>query len=319
MKVFLHVGLQKTGTTYLQTRVFPQISEITYIGRPYTQENHAFNTLQYADGTLYEPERLEHEITAIRRASEGRSAVVISDELLSGFPFYNYLNRELIARRLAAVLPDAEVIIFLRNQVELILSLYNQYVKINWYSNILDDRFMSAPGSGAALEDWLANRLEWQQRNRYIWNRAKFNVEHFRYSRLLDLYKQIFARVHVFLYEDFRHNSADVLRSLSEVLGVEMPILAGPAMDNPSLSDSELHRRRIVNQLSRISSRFNSPMGNVLGRALAPVLRNHAASNRAHVESLLRAADIAADNRAVDSRWNCGMSQHARLYFSDHP
>lgn len=317
MKTFLHIGLHKTGTTYLQKQVFPRIPGITYIGRPYTQDNFVFNTLQYADDTLFDPKCLDLEMSTINRYASGGAAVLISDENLCGFPFYNYINREMIARRLARVVPDAEVIVFLRNQFQLIHSLYNQYVKINWYSDALDGRFLSAPGTGASLQDWLQGDLALRADTRYIQNQAKFNVEHLRYSRLLDLYQKYFARVHVFLYEDFKDDNVVLLRALSEVLGVEIPSVSGHGSKNQSLSERQLHRRLVLNRLTRISSRFESPLGLVVARALSPLFPKNAPNDRAHVNSILRSADIAEDNKSVDEIWKCGMSRHAPLYFSN--
>ena len=101
---------------------------IAYVGRPYTQDRRAFNTLQFSDGTIYEPEILSEEISSIGQCAHGTNVVLVSDENLYGRPFYNFINRVLIAERLSRAVPDTEVIMFLRNQTDLILSLYNQFV-----------------------------------------------------------------------------------------------------------------------------------------------------------------------------------------------
>ena len=123
-KVFIHVGLPKTASTLLQEIVFPALKPVIYVSRPYTQENHAFNKLQYADDSLYAAEELRDEINNIIALEPGNK-VLISDELLSGAPFYNFINRGLIPKRFAEILPDAEVILFLRGQKDIIRSLYN--------------------------------------------------------------------------------------------------------------------------------------------------------------------------------------------------
>lgn len=63
--VYIHVGLHKTGSTFLQNKVFPNLEETTYIGRPYTQQNMAFNKLQYADSSLYDKQKILEEINKL--------------------------------------------------------------------------------------------------------------------------------------------------------------------------------------------------------------------------------------------------------------
>ncbi len=55
-KAFIHVGLPKTATTFLQEKIFPRLSNTTLISRPYTQQSKAFNQLQYADDCHYDSE-----------------------------------------------------------------------------------------------------------------------------------------------------------------------------------------------------------------------------------------------------------------------
>ena len=62
-KVFIHVGLHKTGTTYLQDAIWPQAKNYSFISRPYTQHNYAFNQMQYSDDTLYDKKIVENEIS----------------------------------------------------------------------------------------------------------------------------------------------------------------------------------------------------------------------------------------------------------------
>ena len=52
-KKFIHVGLHKTATTYLQNYIFNNIENFELVTRPYTQHNKAFNMMQYADDTMY--------------------------------------------------------------------------------------------------------------------------------------------------------------------------------------------------------------------------------------------------------------------------
>ena len=125
--IFIHVGLHKTASTFFQTKIFPYFENTTCLTRPYTQQSYGFNKLQFADDTVYNPEDLLLEIKQILEEHEN---ILISDELLSGIPGCNYLNRSLIADRLSSLFPEGEIIIFLRGQKDILLSMYNQYIKM---------------------------------------------------------------------------------------------------------------------------------------------------------------------------------------------
>jgi hypothetical protein len=272
-RVFIHVGLPKTASTLLQGFVFPELRETTYISRPYTQENHAFNKLQYADESLYAAEELRGEIERIMRLETGR-AILISDELLSGAPFYNFINRGFIAKRLAAILPGAEIILFLRGQRDIIRSLYNQYVKIGWFTGELNSGFISAPGSGFELSDFIKGRRDWTLDNRFINHQSFMNQHHFLFYELVKLYEDNFRKVHLFLYEDLAARPAVVLSRLEELFETEFPRKLLQTIEttnvNPKLSDDELlaqfNRSRSKPALSRGGrNRMGTAFGRLVG------------------------------------------------------
>ena len=37
-KIFIHIGFPKTGTTYLQNNIFPNIKDAIYLGKPFVDE-----------------------------------------------------------------------------------------------------------------------------------------------------------------------------------------------------------------------------------------------------------------------------------------
>ena len=75
-KHFIHLRLHKTGSTYLQHSVFPNYRNIHFISRPFTQYNHEFNKLQYADDTMYDRSMMAKTL----KHFEGKS-MIISDRI----------------------------------------------------------------------------------------------------------------------------------------------------------------------------------------------------------------------------------------------
>lgn len=253
--VFIHIGLPKTASTLLQEIVFPELDEVTYVSRPYTQENHAFNKLQYADDSLYTAEELDEELNAIFNLEPSKK-VLISDELFSGAPFYNFLNRSLIAKRLAAIVPSAQIILFLRGQKDIIRSLYNQYVKIGWFSEGLNGSFISSPGKGFELSDFVKGRRHWNIHNRFINHRSFMNQYHFLFYELVNLYDENFSNVHVFLYEDFLAQPKVVLSRLEGLFETKFPERVLETIKttslNPKLSEDQLMAQLMRNRLKLV-------------------------------------------------------------------
>jgi hypothetical protein len=329
-KIIIHVGLQKTASKYLQDVFFPRLNNVAYIGRPYTQENYAFNSLQYADNSIYNVSVIREEFDRIENKIAKDNTILISDELFSGFPFYNYINRGVIAERLSKVIPDAEIVLFLRGQINLIMSLYNQYVKIGWVDNHLDESFLHRPGSGFPLEKWIEGKRSWDMKNRFINNRSIISPEHFRYSKLYSLYSNLFRKVHVFLYEDFQIDQKTCLQRLSSLLSSELPTKF--ALDealhkkivNKKLDKKQLRVQLELNRLSHIlpyvNSRYVKTIVRSIVRSISKLSSEKLASdnqynNIEHVISLLKERDIFNDNYLLNKKLNLGMEKHPRQYF----
>ena len=322
-KILIHVGLPKTASTYLQDNVFPRLNNIAYIGRPYTQENYAFNTLQYADNSLYASSAIRKEIDNIENEMAKGDTILISDELLSGFAFYNFINRGIIAERLSQIIPHAEIILFLRGQMHLIMSLYNQFVKMGWVDDHLNESFLYRPGKGFPLKEWIEGKRDWNSNNRFIDHRSAFTPEHFRYSKLHALYNNSFKKVHVFLYEDFKKDQKACLLRLASILSTELPSDLphdGGTQDtiaNKRLPRKQLHAQLMRNRLSHILPKVNSKAGQLLVNLASRIASDNEENNRAHVLSMLREGDIFKDNYTLNETFNLGMEEYAEEYFGE--
>jgi hypothetical protein len=82
------------------------------------------------DPFCFDPEitRQDFEL-GISKAQARGPVPVLSAEQLSGDPHFNSRDSEAIAFRLAATFPDARVLVGIRNQTSMLVSLYKQYVK----------------------------------------------------------------------------------------------------------------------------------------------------------------------------------------------
>ena len=116
-EVIIHVGLPKTGTTFLQNNIFKNIEEINYI--------YGFKLFSIL--------------------KDGKN--LISDEGLYGWtnPPYPYDKSRVIAQRLKQLFPEAKIIVGIRNITTWKKSAYAQFVKAGgtlkydgWEKKILD-------------------------------------------------------------------------------------------------------------------------------------------------------------------------------------
>jgi hypothetical protein len=122
-EIYIHIGLHKTASTFLQEKVFPHIPGIHYVKRSLVRK--PLLDIVFLNESRIRPDALRADILAHCR--EGRN--LISDEDLSGSPLYGYINRRAILEKLGMVFPGAKVIITLRNQKDILLSIYKHYLK----------------------------------------------------------------------------------------------------------------------------------------------------------------------------------------------
>lgn len=198
----LHIGYHKTGTSWFQKNFFPHVRGATYLDRRLVRDVF-LNTTAF----LFDAEQ-----AAQRLACKGRP--IVSEEDFSGFPdnsgCLEALSKD-IAYRLEAVYPEAHIVIFIRNQLEMLRANYLQYVR----------------GGGAlSLKRYLFPYEHEPHFAKRQHHRPMFTLEHFAYQHLIRHYRSVFGkeRVHVFLYEDFAADPQTFARSFADRLELDVSI-----------------------------------------------------------------------------------------------
>lgn len=129
--------------------------------------------------------------------------LLLSDELLLGRlrpgGVKGFVTKE-VANRLKAVYPDGQVILFIRNQFDMIASAYLQYIRSG--GNYSIRKFMFP-------EDYEGSRS-----NRLI----LLGLDYFLYHQVIDYYKQLFGETHVdvYLYEDLNNDPANFIKQFGQ-------------------------------------------------------------------------------------------------------
>jgi len=172
----------------------------------------------------------------IRAAAPRRP--IVSLETLSGYLHNGGLAGALskdLAHRLYATLPDADVVVFIRRQQDVLAASYAQYVRY---------------GGSHSLERYLFPRNYKSLKHTRRDKNPRFEMDHFAYLPLLRLYRELFGknRVHVYLFEVFRSDRYAFVRDFSTRFNLDcgtVPETGAP--HNRSLSPQALAVVRWIN------------------------------------------------------------------------
>ncbi len=127
MRPLLHIGYYKTGTTWLQRHVFPNAGANLSLVAGSKALRSAFVKVNPFD---FEPEIVRKDFEPRIREAQARNHVaVLSSERLAGNPHSGGYDSKIIADRLVAVFPNARVLIVIREQRGMLVSMYKQYLK----------------------------------------------------------------------------------------------------------------------------------------------------------------------------------------------
>ena len=294
MGAIVHIGYHKTGTTWFQERFYPAVRNRRYVPRA------------TARAAFLRPGALHFDpIEALHIIGAAADETILCEENLSGGLHNGGLAGALskdVASRIARTLPDAQIVIFVRDPLSAIASAWVQYVK---------------GGGTFGLRRYLFGRDRLSPVAPERDEPPGFCFEHFDYARLIAHYDALFGpeQVHVFRYEHFRADPRGFAARYAARLGLEVDL---DQIDwrarNPSLSRPLLWLARAMNLFTRravadkswivhipgwyklsrrllrrasASGRFGGPL-----RAQAlidPALRHHIRTRYAQSEALLAA------------------------------
>jgi hypothetical protein len=280
----VHVGYHKSGTTWLQEQLFRHEAR----GFAWLSLSSKRTDFVWADDFEFDPAVYRAQLApGLARAAERGLVPIVSSERLSGNPHSGGYDSRTLADRLHAVLPDARILIVIREQRSMILSSYAQYVRA---------------GGACSLRDYLRGPRD----HRMPW----FRLAHFRYDGLIRHYQDRFGseRVLVEAYERFRDDPAAYVKRVCEFCGVasDAPLPFGRAL-NPALGPVALSLQRRLNPfVVRDSLNGNSPLA-------IPGLRGP-------TRALLRALDRitpAAWNDGLRARWRRVVAEAAAGQFEE--
>lgn len=196
LDVCIHVGIRKSGTTWLQNRILSQAVELNYLGK--TRDNYPqwLKAIHYADDFEF-PRRVADVKSEVNRTLAESLTNVISSEA--------FTNTGVISQqvgRIGKCLPSPRIIITLRDPIAALVSHYRM--------DVLEGSFFGT----------FESYLEWSSFPRDLVKRRRMLISDFFYSDMIDLYAKEFGEENVLVLklEDLEWKPRKFLAELSGFL-----------------------------------------------------------------------------------------------------
>ncbi|MCO6499335.1 MAG: hypothetical protein J5I47_03040 [Vicingus serpentipes] len=260
--------MPRTGTTFLQRKVFPFIENHQFYGLPYSHYSEAFHKMMYMDESLYNENEFIKEINSLK----GDNIILSNENFIGQSLFFYHSNRSRTAHRLHKAMPNATIILYLRNQIDLLKSLY--LITVGWKENKSLDEFVWTKRNPYTLTDNYNGNNNYGEKDAYY---STFNshehLDGYIYNPLIKLYKELFPNVEIILYEDFISDPDKVQKRLEGIFNTNFNAEIVNSFKNKELLNQGVNKRQ-ADWLSKINkwddvvkdSDFNSKALNRLKR-----------------------------------------------------
>ncbi len=237
----IHIGLHKTGTSWLQDRLGRRHGrDLWYCGPGELVRN----TLIVPGIPDFDAGRARATLAPLTEAAaEAGLPLVISDEALGGLPFHRQFLREVVLERIARVFPETPLMISIREQAAVIHSIYGQYLRFGYTSSLAE--FLTEPEPGSSFRAVL-------DRSYYDYDRLRRHLEA----------TGLAGRTWIVPMEWMLADSAAFFAELGRRLGRDLPPEedgAGGKVVNPAWSPPAMWLARQANRFRSQDSRWQKP------------------------------------------------------------
>ena len=230
--LFVHVGLMRTGTTFLQREIFPKLKSVQYVDG-WEAARHLHRLVHEEDASFDLSQTQEYFYPLIKSGPS-----LISNELLSGNPYYLDANQPRTTDRLAQLFPHARIIVTIRRQDRLLQSLYLKRLR-----------------DGESVS--LANFLRYKNgdfRSYYGMDGRHVNLPVLRYDKIAERYADRFGRrVDFFVYEHMSNDIGAYVGAICKIIGENEAPDFGNVDVNRSYGYYQHRLARILNPFFRSS------------------------------------------------------------------
>ncbi|MEL6681414.1 MAG: hypothetical protein AAFQ09_02070 [Pseudomonadota bacterium] len=205
----VHIGYQKTASTFLQKRVF---ADDEVFVRPWGEQ--AAPAVEHF--VLQHPQHFDPQKVRDEFGEHPTKIPVISQEDLAGFPVYAFYHAETVLQRIKATFPDSRILICVREQKSMIVSQYFQFIRQGGTRSLL-----------SMLKD----------NDNKPGFRPVIRKEHFEYDLMYDLISKYFEQDRILMLPH------ELLRHAPETYFAKINALLGTAL-SPSLAQETVYAKR---------------------------------------------------------------------------
>jgi hypothetical protein len=134
VNINFHIGYHKTGTTFLQEKIFSNLSDndAVFIGQPFMNQefNNFFQILKDINELDFDPEKFQrsfYHLCKENNIGDDKKIIVSLESLSSGFDWF---GREfsIIIRKISLIFPNAKLLIGFRDPSEFTEAIYKEYI-----------------------------------------------------------------------------------------------------------------------------------------------------------------------------------------------
>ena len=205
MKKIIHIGANKAASTTLQRHLFNKSEYLSYLGEDcidYHKYKVCLDSLVSDDDFHFSFIDAEKIFYNQIEYSDKKTFIFSNEDILtSRVPTQ-------CATRLHKLLPDAKILIIIRNQLDAIVSWYaNHGAYLKQVPRNYWRRYVS-------FDDWLE----------YCFSFPKYSpLESYLYHKHLSLYRDLFGKenIHLLFFEDLIYKKKTFIESLSKILNVK--------------------------------------------------------------------------------------------------
>lgn len=235
--IYIHVGMPKTGSTFLQQVVFRHFADIDYWEIFEHPSTYYIERIANSNYLNFNPE-WTRKLKAMVEASPS-SKILISFEGLFGSYSNNYKSNYTSARILKDIFPEAKIILCIRRQEDLLTSNYAQLVSEGYSGS-----FNGYVNFNSRTKEFDFERIE---------SRISINLPSLTFSPYIEHYRSLFgaSSVHVVPFELMKKDIHDFVRSLADFIGIEhvpKEVVKLPALKK-ALPRSGIAIARMLNKL----------------------------------------------------------------------
>lgn len=276
LEPLVHIGYHKTGTTWLQRRIFADRTlGYTRVWPPDVIED----ALVAVNPFAFRPDHvLEAFDPFVKETAQEQTTLVVSHERLSGQPLQGGVDAHEIADRLIATFPAARILIGIRDQRDMLISVYKQITT----RGLNRDTF----------QDFLEHRV--------IQGRSSPVLDFLEFHHLIAYYQSAFGadRVLVLPYESMKDPVSFVGR-IAAFVGAPVPTEVSRERDNTALRSSAIVVLRYLNIATRMLGAERWLTG--------PRARGKFVNAR--LKTIQRVGRLAptARSKRIDARWRAAM------------